>query len=104
MSLEIKEAKSKKNFKAFIITSEHFHSRLKTVEELSKLKYFLDKHFKQIKIICYLREQSSLFSSVRKQNVFFDDLVNLVRIRIRKYLGSRSQNIWDPDPKYFDKT
>lgn len=64
MSLEIEEAKSKKNFKAFIITSEHFHSRLKTVEELSKLKSFLDKHFKQIKIICYLREQSSLFLSL----------------------------------------
>jgi len=43
-----------------IITSEHFHSLLKDIDQIKSLKKFLNKFFNKIKIICYFREQGKL--------------------------------------------
>ncbi|MCC0056560.1 MAG: sulfotransferase domain-containing protein [Rhodobiaceae bacterium] len=46
-----------KNCQYFIITSEHFHSRLTDIEEIRNLKEFIDINFNSTKIICYFRNQ-----------------------------------------------
>ncbi|MBN1008311.1 sulfotransferase domain-containing protein [Amphritea pacifica] len=52
---------------SIIISSEHFHSRIDSKKEITKLKSLLTPFYSNIKIICYLREQSetctSLFST-----------------------------------------
>ncbi|WP_432472026.1 hypothetical protein [Amphritea sp. HPY] len=52
------------NIHSVIITSEHFHSRLKTLEEVAAVKDLVSPFFTDIEIICYLREQSDLASSL----------------------------------------
>ena len=58
------------NHDYMIISSEHFHSRLKTVEEIASLKAFLLDFFSEIRVVCYFREQSavrrSLYSTMLK--------------------------------------
>ena len=69
-----------------IITSEHFHSQLKNINQIKSLKNFLAKFFNKIKIICYLREQSELaiswYSTVLKGSevIEFD---NFIKKRVR---------------------
>jgi len=46
-----------------IISSEHFHSRVNSYELTLKLKKKFDIYFSEIKIICYLREQSEMCES-----------------------------------------
>lgn len=46
-----------------LLSSEHFHSRLRTRKEIKNLKKFLKKHFKDIQILCYFREQSDMIIS-----------------------------------------
>lgn len=41
----------------FVITSEHFHSRLRTKEEVQNLGEFLSANFSEVKIVCYFRNQ-----------------------------------------------
>lgn len=53
-----------KKSQIFLITSEHFHSRLIDINSIYSLKSYLDQFFKQYKIICYFREQSSVRTSL----------------------------------------
>jgi hypothetical protein len=46
-----------------IMSSEHFHSRLRTEEELDNLSKLLTPYFDEIKIVCYLREQATTCKS-----------------------------------------
>lgn len=41
-----------------VISSEHFSSRLHDLEEIEKLKSLLSEYASQVKIVCYIREQS----------------------------------------------
>jgi hypothetical protein len=52
-----------KNIHTVVISSEHFHSRLRSREELDRVKEFFTAYFDKIKIICYLRDQVSTCSS-----------------------------------------
>lgn len=47
-----------------VITSEHFHSRLIEPADIKTLQAFLKSHFDTVKVVCYLREQSSLRRSL----------------------------------------
>ena len=47
-----------------IISSEHFHSRLKNVRDVERLRELISNYFSEVTVICYLREQSSLASSL----------------------------------------
>lgn len=47
----------------FLFTSEHFHSRLRSVAQIAALKRFLDQFFSAYRIVCYFREQSRLRAS-----------------------------------------
>lgn len=47
----------------FVISSEHFHSRIRTTEEMDNVYKFLSAYFDDIKIVCYLREQVSTCTS-----------------------------------------
>jgi hypothetical protein len=44
----------------FILTSEHFHSKLTDINSIEKLRSLVGKKFSRIDIICYFREQSEL--------------------------------------------
>jgi hypothetical protein len=52
-----------KNIHTVVISSEHFHSRLRSPEELDRVKEFFTAYFADIKIVCYLRDQVSTCSS-----------------------------------------
>ncbi|WP_394145934.1 hypothetical protein [Vibrio atypicus] len=47
-----------------ITSSEHFQSRLKTAEEVNALHDFLVPLFDDIKVVCYVREQSAMCTSL----------------------------------------
>ena|GEM_PF-566319 len=46
-----------------IMSSEHFHSRIRTEAELDNLSEVLTPYFDEIKIVCYLREQATTCQS-----------------------------------------
>lgn len=46
-----------------IISSEHFHSRIRTEQAMDNVHSFLTQYFDDIRIICYLREQAATCSS-----------------------------------------
>jgi len=46
-----------------LISSEHFHSRIRTEEEMDNVHAFLSRYFDEIKIVCYLREQGATCAS-----------------------------------------
>ncbi|MDC0361461.1 hypothetical protein OAN12_00275 [Halioglobus sp.] len=46
-----------------IISSEHFHSRLREEGEMQKLKTLLSQYFDEVRIFCYLREQADTCES-----------------------------------------
>lgn len=46
-----------------IISSEHFHSTIKTDQAMDRLKTLLSKYFQKVKVICYLREQGAMCTS-----------------------------------------
>lgn len=49
-----------KTHEHMVISSEHFHSRLRNDGEVRRLHNFLAPLFSEIKVLCYFREQSSL--------------------------------------------
>lgn len=46
-----------------VISSEHFHSRIRNDEEMERLQQLLARYFDSIEIICYLREQATTCAS-----------------------------------------
>jgi len=52
--------KSRKNASVFVISSEHFHSRLQTPVEVRELCAFLATLFDEVEVICYLRRQDEM--------------------------------------------
>jgi hypothetical protein len=52
------------NGKVFVITSEHFHSRLLETSEIMHLRDGLAEIFTETSILCYFREQSELVRSL----------------------------------------
>jgi hypothetical protein len=54
---------AKKDSQVFVISSEHFHSRLTSPEEVANFHEFLAPLFDRITIICYLRRQDHLAMS-----------------------------------------
>ncbi|WP_238368351.1 hypothetical protein [Mesobacterium pallidum] len=51
------QAARDKGCHTFLISNEHCHSRLKTAEDLERLKGFVSPHFDEIEILCSLRPQ-----------------------------------------------
>ncbi len=47
-----------------VFSSEHFHSRIKNVEQIERVKNLLDRCFSDVKIVCYFREQSKVRTSL----------------------------------------
>lgn len=47
-----------------VITSEHFHSRVREPGDIAALRDFLDGHFDDVKVVCYFREQSEMLRSL----------------------------------------
>ncbi|NND69866.1 MAG: hypothetical protein HKN19_19910, partial [Halioglobus sp.] len=64
-----------------LISSEHFHSRIRTEEEMDNVHAFFSRYFDDIKIVCYLREQgvtcSSYYSTSLKSGgpISFEDFM-----------------------------
>lgn len=70
-----------KTHHTFVITSEHFHSRLRQKEEIEELHSVLTSLFDKLEVICYFREQYdmvvSVYSTLLKADNFseLDDFV-----------------------------
>ena len=47
-----------------IISSEHFHSRLRNYQEIEPLQKYLETVFDSVEIVCYFREQSQMARSL----------------------------------------
>jgi hypothetical protein len=60
-SKEVAQAKVKSD--TFLISSEHFQSRLASLDEIQNLYTFLQPLFDEITVICYLRRQDQLAMS-----------------------------------------
>lgn len=60
---EIRKAQKDPDCSAYIITSEHFHSRVRNIEDIYSVKYFLDTLFDDVHVVVYLREQFSMACS-----------------------------------------
>ena len=54
----------KKDCHTILISSEHFHSRCENEEEIQKIKDILVEHFEEIKVLCYLRPQVDMATSL----------------------------------------
>lgn len=61
---DVRRKKKEMNSPVFIITSEHFSSRLRTMEELESVRDFLMKYFDKVRIICYFRPQVEMATSL----------------------------------------
>jgi hypothetical protein len=55
---EVKDASEEHDY--YLITSEHFHSRLKSKEEIEALYEYLKHLFESVTIVCYFREQAEM--------------------------------------------
>jgi hypothetical protein len=55
LSSEIRNAST--DHDVFVISSEHFHSRVTSTEDISSLASFLNKQFNEINVVCYFRNQ-----------------------------------------------
>jgi hypothetical protein len=55
---------AKRNHHAMVISSEHFHSRVRDQERIASLRGFLDRHFDRVDVVCYFREQSEMLRSL----------------------------------------
>lgn len=75
-----------------IISSEHFHSRLKTVAEIFTLKELVSELFSEVEIICYLREQSSLALSL-----YSTGIKSGVNVEFNRFLAN-----CNPDNYYYN--
>lgn len=51
------------NIHTVVISSEHFHSRLRTDKEMDNIRQLVSRFFDDIRIICYLREQAETCAS-----------------------------------------
>ena len=54
---------SRGRYQYAIISSEQFHSQLRSREELTSLRDFLYQHFESVRIIAYVRDQFSFLKS-----------------------------------------
>ncbi len=69
LSREIESASKKYN--KFVISSEHFHSRLKRQEDIGSLAEYCKKYFDRITLLCYFKEQSVLARGVYSTRLVF---------------------------------
>ncbi len=58
-----------KDIHTVIISSEHFHSRIKFQDEVENVRKLLSPYFSEIKIICYVREQSATLTSLYSTSI-----------------------------------
>lgn len=47
----------------FLISSEHFHSRIRWAEDIENLRRLLDETFEQVTVVCYFRDQADMVIS-----------------------------------------
>jgi len=74
-SLEIQNIR--KNYDYYLISSEHFHSRLTKQKDINKLASFLKTQFDTITVIGYFREQTELVTSLYSTALKIDSSVSL---------------------------
>lgn len=90
-----------KNIHSVVISSEHFHSRLRSFDEIAKLREVLSKYFSDITIICYLREQmsvcNSLYSTAIKagNTLAFEELLSSCVVGNVYYNYSDFLSLWE---------
>ncbi len=79
------------NIHTVIISSEHFHSRLHTEDEMDNVHRLLSAYFDSIKIVCYIREQGATCTSFYTTNLraggtkTFSEIIRLCTHRNKYY-------------------
>ena len=63
MDAEIR-AKAAAGHHTFLITSEHFHSRLQGPQQVARVREILAPYFDEFRVVCYFREQSKKRTSL----------------------------------------
>ncbi len=63
-----------------IISSEHLHSRTRTIEEIRNVKALLSNFFSEIKVICYVREQAATAVSLYSTDIKCGDSPSLKEV------------------------
>lgn len=74
-SLEVDNIR--KGFDYYLITSEHFHSRLTEQKEINQLANFLKTQFDTVTVIGYFREQTELVTSLYSTALKLDATASL---------------------------
>jgi hypothetical protein len=97
---EINYIRAQGKTKQFLITSEHFHSRLSEIHQIRNLKSFLGNFFSSFKVIGYFREQSqlrrSLYSTAIRvgQKVSFENFHKNIETNNHYYNYYDSWSMW----------
>lgn len=69
-------AEARKSHNVFVITSEHFHSRIRHHHEVEAIYEFLSSNFSELEVVCYFRNQFdtavSLYSTALKNFTYTD--------------------------------
>jgi hypothetical protein len=68
----------------FIITSEHFHSRVTSPENIRSLKAYLNEQFDETQIICYFRNQYDMATSAYSTALRVGSSISLSEYYLRK--------------------
>lgn len=77
-----------------ILTSEHFHSRVTSRDQVLRLRRFLERYFEKISIVCYFREQSSMAISL------YSTVVKIRRVEsLEEFVSTSSVN---PENYYYN--
>ena len=66
------------NHDVFLITSEHLHSRVTTLDDIKKIHKFLSAHFEQTQILCYFRNQADMALSSYSTELKFTSSAHLL--------------------------
>ena len=68
-SITAEVLQAKQSADVFVVSSEHFHSRLVKTEDILELHAFLSPLFDEIKVVCYLRRQDRMSVSRYSQSL-----------------------------------
>ncbi|WP_298637069.1 hypothetical protein [uncultured Umboniibacter sp.] len=80
------------NTHTVIISSEHFQSRISRYSELTNLKALCDELFDNVSIVCYVREQATLYESTYSTIIKSGSANNFGEIDVNQMVGNSYYN------------
>lgn len=84
-----------KHIHSVIISSEHFHSRINSNEEVTNVWNLLSEYFSEINVVCYVREQSATCSSLYSTAIKAGSIVSFDKFLTRCRPGNIYYNYYN---------